>query len=309
MDHDTSRAPEYDVVILGCGPAGLQAAIHSARKKASTLVLGRPASSSLWRAHIENYCCVEGVKSGEELLTAGIGQARGFGAEILHEDAVATAQEGDFFSVTIESGRKVTAYALVMATGISRKGLGLKGEKELVGKGISYCVDCDANFYRGGKVAVTGDGSAAAHGALTLAKIAGEVSLITKGLDVSEAMKRELKESHVKLYEGEVKELEGGERLEAVVLGDGTRLEMECLFIEKGAKGAMELAAFLGVTLDPEKFTFILTDKNQATNVPGIFAAGDICGQPFQMAKAVGEGCVAGMSAAAYAGKKRRERG
>ncbi len=305
-DASTSNTPDYDVIILGCGPAGLQAAIHSARKRASTLVLGRPGSSSLARAHIENYCCLEGVHTGEELLAAGRRQAEGFGAQFLDEDVVATAQEGELFAVTTESGRRFTAYALIMATGVSRKGLGLKGEKELVGRGISYCVDCDANFYRGATVAVTGDGSAAAHGALTLSKIAGEVYLIAKELEVSEALERELGESNVHLVNSEVKGLEGKEKLEAVVLEDGSSIKCECLFIEKGAKGAMELAAFLGVNLDPEKFTYILTDASQATNVPGIFAAGDICGQPFQMAKAVGEGCVAGLSAASYAGRKRR---
>ncbi len=303
------NTPDYDVIILGCGPAGLQAAIHSSRKRSKTLVLGRPSASNLWRAHIENYCCIEGVKSGEELISAGIRQAKRFGAQFLHEDVVATGQSGDLFTVTTESGKEFSSYALIMATGVSRKGLGLKGEKELVGKGISYCVDCDANFYRGGKVAVTGEGSAAAHGAVTLAKIASEVTLITKGLDVSETMKDELEKTNVRILEAEVKGLEGEESMKAILLSDGTRLEVDCLFIEKGAKGAMELAAFLGVNLDPEKFTFILTDNDQATNIPGIFAAGDICGQPFQMAKAVGEGCVAGMSAATYASKKRRQDG
>ena len=305
-DSPKGTAPDYDVIVLGCGPAGLQAAIHSARKRASTLVMGRPGSSSLARAHIENYCCLEGVHSGEELLAAGRRQAQGFGARFLEEDAVATAQEGELFAVTTESGRRLTAYALVMATGVSRKGLGLKGEKELVGKGVSYCVDCDANFYRDGVVAVTGDGSAAAHGALTLSKIAREVHLVAKGLQVSPALMEELRGSGVDLVEGEVKELEAQDRLTAIVLEDGRRIPCDCLFIEKGAKGAMELAAFLGVNLDPERFTYILTDQSQATNVPGIYAAGDICGQPFQMAKAVGEGCVAGLSAAAYASKKRR---
>ncbi len=300
--------PEYDVIILGTGPAGLQAAIHAARKRAKVLVLGRAESSSLYKAHIENYCCVSGVKTGEELINVGIEQAKGFGATFIEEDVVKTEAKGDFFSVTTESGELYDAYALIMATGISRKGLGVPKEKELVGKGISYCVDCDANFYRNAKVAVTGNGSGAAHGAVTLGKIADQVTLITNELKVSPALKEELNKDNITIIQGgKVTGLEGDDKLEAVILADGTRLEVDGLFIEKGAKGAMELAAFLGVALDPEKFTFIVTDKNQATNVPGIYAAGDICGPPFQMAKAVGEGCIAGLSAATYALRQRRE--
>ena len=299
---------EYDVIILGCGPAGLQAAIHAARKRCSVLVLGRPEKSSLYKAHIENYCCIEGVKTGKELIEAGIRQAKGFGVEFLEEDAVKTAiKEDGGFTVETES-MHLSCLALVMATGVSRKGLGLKGEKELVGRGVSYCVDCDANFYKDATVAIFGNGSAAVHGALTLKDIASKVFLITTGLDISPQLKEGLEKSSVQVFEPrKIKELIADESLKTIVLDDGTRLDVDGLFIELGAKGAMELAAFLGVELDPERFTHIVTDKNQATNVPGIFAAGDICGLPYQMAKAVGEGCIAGLSAGSYCQKLKRE--
>ncbi len=303
---------DYDVIILGCGPAGLQAAIHASRKRVTVMVLGKPEASSLYKAHIENYCCVEGVKSGKELIEIGIEQCKGFGAKFLKEDAVKTEIGPDnTFVVETETGKRLTTLSLIMATGVSRKGLGLKGEKELVGKGVSYCVDCDANFYRGATVAVFGNGSAAAHGALTLKDIASKVYLISTGLEISDNLKDALKASNIELFiPRKIKELIAEDTLKAVVLDDGTRLEVDGLFIELGAKGAMELAAFLGVELDPEKFTHIVVDKNQATNVPGIFACGDICGLPYQMAKAVGEGCIAGMSAGSYCQKlKRSEKG
>ncbi len=299
---------EFDIIILGCGPAGLQAAMHAARKRCSVLVLGRIEQSSLYKAHIENYCCVEGVKSGKELLEAGMHQAQMFGVEFLSEDAVKTEANGkEGFLVETESS-SFSCLSLIMATGVSRKGLGLKGEKELVGKGISYCVDCDANFYRGARVAVYGNGSAAVHGAITLNEIASKVYLITSGLDISQGLKKALDESGVEVLQPrKIKKLVGQDKLEAVVLDDETKLVVDGLFIELGAKGAMELAAFLGVELDPERFTHIVTDKNQATNIPGIFAAGDICGLPYQMAKAVGEGCIAGLSAGSYCQKLKRE--
>jgi len=301
----------HDVIILGCGPAGLQAAIHASRKKTRVIVLGRAQASSLYKAHIENYLCVPGVKTGEELLATGIEQARGFGAEMLSEDAVSTLALPDgTYQVTTEGAKTFTALALIFATGVTRKGLGLPGEKDLVGKGVSYCVDCDANFFRNAAVAVVGDGSAAAHGALTLTKTASEVTLLTKDLQVSPALRQELEASKVRIIAGTVvKELRGRERLEGIVIEGGREIPVDGLFIEKGAKGAMELAAFLGVQLDPEKFTYIVTDSGQATNVAGIYAAGDICGMPWQMAKAVGEGCVAGLAAGSYALKRLREKG
>ncbi len=297
----------YDVIIVGCGPAGLQAAIHAARQKAKVVVLGRPEASSLFKAHIENYLCVPGVTLGEDMLKTGMEQAKAFGAEIRHEDVVATAQEGETFLVETESGHKLSTYALIICTGVSRKGLGIPREKDFVGKGVSYCVDCDANFYKGARVAVAGDGSAAAHGALTLSKIASQVYLISEKLDISRALLEELNKSDINILHGrKVKELVGDSQLEAIRLDDSTQIDIDGLFIEKGAKGAMQLAAFLGVNLDPERFTYIVTNKKQETNIEGIYAAGDICGPPLQMAKAVGEGCVAGYYAGRYALKKRR---
>ncbi len=301
------KAKKYDIIILGCGPAGLQAAIHASRKRCSVLVLGRPKRSSLYKAHIENYCCIEGVKTGKELLESGIRQAQGFGVDFLHEDAVKTEIDGSSGFLVETESTTFKSMAMILATGVSRKGLGLKGEKDLVGKGISYCVDCDANFYKGAKVAVFGNGSAAVHGALTLRDIASKVYLITTGLDISPGLKKAIDDGIEILQPRKIKELVGQNQLEAVILDDGTRLELDGLFIELGAKGAMELAAFLGVELDPERFTHIVTDKNQATNVSGIFAAGDICGLPYQMAKAVGEGCIAGLSAGSYCQKRKRE--
>ncbi len=298
----------YDVVILGVGPAGIQAGIHASRKKVSVVALGKPEASSLYKGHIENYCCISGVKTGEELLEEGLKQLQNFGVDVVREDCIATAMSDNGFQVTIESGEVIDTRSIIIATGVSRKGLGVAGEKELVGKGVSYCVDCDANFYRDADVVVTGDGSAAAHGTVTLSKIASKVTLVTDRLDVSPALREELNADNINILEGrKVKEIAGDNALESVTLDDGTTIPCSGLFIEKGAKGAMELAAFLGVTLDPEKFTYIVVDREQATNIPGIYAAGDICGPPFQMAKAVGEGCVAGMSAGTYVKKILRQ--
>ena len=297
----------YDVVIVGAGPAGLQAAIHAARKKVSVLVLGKENKSSLFRAHVENMCSLFNA-TGQAMLETGRRQAENFGSRFLDADILRIAPEGAQFALDTESGNRLTCKALILATGTARNKLRVKGEKELVGKGVSYCVDCDGNFYRGEEVAVVGGESAAADGALTLAEIAGTVHLICDDLKVSDALLGKLENSRVVVHRGaKIREIAGGEQVSALVLDDGTTLSTTGVFIELGAKGLMELATSLGVALDDD-MRFIQTDKGQRTSVPGIFAAGDICGPPWQVAKAVGEGCVAGLNAADYA-KKLKGRG
>jgi thioredoxin reductase (NADPH) len=295
----------YDVVIFGTGPAGLQAAIHAARTKVSVLVMGREHKSSLFKAHVENYCCITGI-SGQELLQQGVKQASDSGAHFLHEDVIKTLQEGDSFTILTESERTIKTHTLIMAMGITRNRLGVPGEKKLLGRGVSYCVDCDATFYKDAKVAVVGNESAAVAGALTLLFYADKVHLIASQLQVSDRLDYQIKESNANIHlDRKVKEIVGREKVEGLVMDNDQRLNVDGVFIETGAKGAVELAATLGVALDDEKFRYIVTDKEQQTNIAGIYAAGDICGPPWQMAKAVGEGCVAGLSAAKYAKKMR----
>jgi thioredoxin reductase (NADPH) len=292
----------YDVVILGSGPGGLQAGIHSARKKAKTLMLGRMDNSSLYWAHIENYCCQLKI-SGEEVLKTGREQAIKFGAEIRDEDVLSIEPDKKLLKLKLESGGWIKTKSIVFATGSSRNKLKVPGEKQLLGKGVSYCVDCDAGFYRNEVVAVAGCRSAAAGGAVALTNFASEVHLYCEKLDVAEGLKSQLSETGVILHEGsKIKEIRGENSVEELLLEDGSTQTVSGIFIELGAKGVLELTAMLGVQLD-ESMKYIEADKKQRTNVTGIYAAGDICGPPLQMAKAVGEGCVAGIEAANYAKK------
>jgi len=268
------------------------------------MVFGRPEKSSLYKAHVANYCCYDEVISGKALLEAGRRQAESFDAAFLEQDIIETRNENDRFVVVTESGETFYSKTLILTMGIARKKLRVKGEKEFVGRGVSYCVDCDANFFRGMDVAVVGNESAAVAGALTLLGYAKEVSLVCRELDVSDLLRDQLNKSEVRVIRDTwVKEIMGSNEVEEVLLTNGERLELSGIFVELGAKGVMELAANLGVTFDSETFSFIETNKKQETNIPGLYAAGDITGQPWQIAKAVGEGCVAGWEAARYAKK------
>jgi thioredoxin reductase (NADPH) len=201
----------------------------------------------------------------------------------------------------------MAAWSLILATGSKRHQLGVPGEKAFLGKGVSYCVDCDGLFFRGMDVCVAGGESAAVDGALTLVKTAREVHLVCDRLAVAEPLKKDLRSSPVMVHEGQkIKAIYGNEAVEGIRLGDDSLLPVQGVFVELGAKGVLELALNLGIQLDDE-MKYIQTNKQQETSVPGIFAAGDICGMPWQMAKAVGEGCVAGIGAAQWAKNQQRK--
>jgi thioredoxin reductase (NADPH) len=295
----------YDVIILGTGPAGLQAAIHAARKKVSVLVMGKETRSSLFHAHVENFCCIFNI-TGEEILNVGRQQAANFGADLLEEDVLSILPDGQQFKIISESGTALLCKSLIIATGTARNKLGVPGEKKFLGRGVSYCVECDANFFKDEDVAVVGGASAAVGGALTLLDYAKTVNLIYEKLDVTDPLAAELKKSNVVTHaKAKVQQISGDTGVKEIEMADGSKIPIAGDFIELGAKGVMELAAHIGIQFDDE-MKYIDTNKKMETNVPGVFAAGDICGPPWQMAKAVGEGCVAGIAAATYAKKMRK---
>ncbi len=298
---------QFDVVILGTGPAGIQAAIHAARRKVSVLVLGRHQKSAAFRAHIENYYSISGT-TGQRMIEEGRIQAEKAGTALYDEDVLSIETKDGQFSLRLESGTTVFSAVLILAMGISRNRLNVPGEKDLLGRGLSYCVDCDAGFYRGESVVIVGGESAAVSGALTLLFYAKEVHLVCERLDVAGPLAQQLKESAITVHEQrKVKAIEGEAAVQSILLDDGTHIRAAGVFIELGAKGAVALAGNLGIRLDPETMQYIVTNKKQETNVAGIYAAGDICGPPWQVAKAVGEGCIAGLEAAAYAKRIRQK--
>jgi thioredoxin reductase (NADPH) len=255
-------------------------------------------------AHIENYCCMQHI-TGDELLKNGIDQAQKAGALFIEEDVIETSIDGDLVILKSESGSTIKTRSLIFTIGVTRNTLNVPGETDLRGHGVSYCVDCDANFYKDKPVVITGNGSAAVSGALTLSSYTDTVYLVSEKIKVDEKLAQQLAGSSINVIEGKkVASINGEKNVESVKLNDGTDIKAEGIFIELGAKGAMELAGFLGIEMD-ENFRHIAVNRKQETSVPGIYAAGDICGPPWQIAKAVGEGCVAGLEAAKYAKKFR----
>ena len=290
---------ETDVLIIGCGPAGLQAAIHASRRKCSVLVVGKGRNSSLAGTHLDNYFGT-GVVGGDTILEEGRRQAEATGAVFREENVISSAAVDGGFSFKLESGEEVVSKSVVIATGVSRTKLGIPGEKDLYGKGVSYCAICDCNFYRGRRVVIVGNESEAAVSAEMMTNYASETSWVAWDITANASLVERAEAAGVTMYSSKPDRVEGDGKVERLVLKDGTVIPTDGVFIELGAKSAADIAMDLGVM--PEMDDSIKVGRDCSTEVPGVYACGDVTGKPWQVAKAVGEGCIAGLSAAEHAG-------
>ena len=289
---------DADVVIIGSGPAGVQAAIHASRRKVSVLVAGKAAASAAAGTEMDNYFGT-GRVSGDALIAEGMRQAESTGAVFLGQNVISASRDGDAFRLGLEDGTVVTARSVIIATGISRKKLGIPGEKELFGKGVSYCAVCNCNFYRGRRAVIVGNESEAAVSAEMMTGYASETSWVAWDVQANPALVAKAEAAGVRMYRSKPKAILGEGKVESLELEDGTLIPTDGVFIELGARSSADLAMDLDVM--PEMDDTIKVDCDCATGVPGVYACGDVTGRPWQVAKAVGQGCVAGTNAAAYA--------
>jgi len=287
-----------DIFIIGTGPAGIQAAIHAARAKASVLIAGKLADSAMYGTHVENYFGISGKADGTKILNIGIEQAKAFGAKHLEENVIGMERKGNEFVITTENGSSFTSKAVILASGISRKKLNVPGEKELFGKGVSYCAACDCNFYKGKRVAIVGDDSEAAASAELMTKYASAVFWITKTTKASEVMITNAKNAGAEIIKETLTEIKGKEKVTEITLSDGSSLNVDGVFIELGARSSSDLAMDIDVL--PDTDGIVNVNEKCETSVTGVYACGDITGKPWQIAKAVGQGSTAGINASAY---------
>ncbi|QLH75018.1 MAG: FAD-dependent oxidoreductase [Methanomassiliicoccales archaeon] len=294
---------DYDVLIIGCGASGIQAAVHAARKKVKVGVVGKPYASALVKAHIENYFGIEKT-DGTSLINVGLSQARRFGADIVEEEVISLEMVDGAFKVKTDGMKEFSSKALIIASGISRTKLNVEGEKEFYGLGVSYCANCDCHFFKKKKVAVVGNGSNAAVAALLLKEYAEKVYWVSQEITASKELIEKVDSTSIeKVTPAWPSKIVGEKTVSGMHLKDGRYLEVDGVFIELGAKGAADLAVEIGIVAD--ETGSIPVDRDCRTEVEGVFACGDVTGQPWQLAKAVGEGCVAGLSAAAFVRKEK----
>lgn len=288
---------ETDVLVIGSGPAGIQAAIHASRRKVSVVVAGRPSASAAAGTEMDNYFGT-GLVSGDRLIEEGIRQAESTGAVFSGQNVISSSRDGEAFRFVLEDGTEVVSKAVVIATGISRKKLGIPGEKELFGKGVSYCAVCDCNFYKGRRAVIVGNESEAATSAEMMTGYASETSWVAWDVQASPVLVEKAEAAGVRLYGSKPRAIIGETKVEALELEDGTTISTDGVFIELGARSAADIAMDLDVM--PEMDDTIKVGTDCATEVPGVYACGDVTGKPWQVAKAVGQGCVAGTNAAAF---------
>lgn len=267
----------FDVVIVGGGAAGLTAAIYASRYGLKTLVFSDSFGGTITSAH--KVCNYPGFMeiSGMEWSEKVLAQVQSLGVDVNFEKVMAIDKKEKEFVVDSDQ-RTVKAKKIILAIGRSRRKLGIDREEELTGKGISYCATCDGGFYKDKVVGVIGGSDAAVTSALLLADIASKVYLIYRKEELrAEKAWVDLVKANPKietLYKAEVVELLGQEKLEGIKLNTEKQLKLDGLFIEIGSVPNTELLSKLNLSLDENKF--IIVDKEQKTNVSGIFAAGDV---------------------------------
>ena len=279
----------YDVIIIGSGPAGVSAALYAARGGLSVLILSNGIGELAKAGKIDNYYGAPGI-SGAEIYETGLAQAKALGVHIV--GAEATVLSG-FSPFGVEAGgAKYEGKAVVIATGRPRKKPKLPRADELEGKGVSYCAVCDGFFFRGRSVGVLGAGPFALSEAAALAGVASRVVLLTNGEEPASAPPEGVLADKRRLAG-----LSGERALDGVLTEDGGKIPLDGLFIALGTASGADFAASAGILLEDG---YIKIDRSGATNVPGIFAAGDAAGGFLQMSAAVGEGAAAGHSAAKF---------
>ena len=271
----------YDVAIIGGGPAGLTAGMYAARAGWKTVLIerGLPGGQAATTDRLENYPGFPEGVGGPELMMAFADQAARFGMETEYAEARAIDMENK--RLTLDGG-ELEARALILALGATPRKLGVPGELENIGHGVSYCATCDGAFYRGKRVAVIGLSADAPEEAEYLSSIGCEVEYF----DAKRAKRYEIK---------------GGERVEALV-ADGVEYPAECVFLLRSGLAPDSLLP--GLELENGH---IKVGPDMSTNIPGVFAAGDCTGAPYQVAKAAGEGNIAALSASKYIENKRQE--
>ena len=274
--------------IIGSGPAGVSAALYTARAGVDTTVLTR-GPGALDRAElIQNYYGFAAPISGAELERQGIEGAKAVGVKFVTTEAVGLTYTDKLTVETLDGD--YPADAVVLATGASRATPRIPGLAGLEGHGVSYCATCDAFFYRGKDVAVVGSGEYALHEVQALLPGAASVTLLLNGAPLAAEFPPE-----VTVRPEKIDAILGEQKVTGVQLSGGDVVELAGVFVALGVAGSTALARKIGAAVENDR---IVTDEKMQTTVPGLYAAGDCTGGLLQVAKAVYEGALAGAEAA-----------
>ncbi len=294
---------EVDLVIIGGGPAGLSAGIYATRSGLNAIIVDKGNAGGLAEEapYVENYLGFKGIK-GEDLVKEFKEHALDY-LEISERNEVKDIViEDDRYVVKAERG-EYRAKGIIFATGTTHKKLNVPGEDELLGKGVSYCVTCDGYFFRGKKVAVIGGGNSGAIAAIYLRDIGVEPVVLEymPKFMCEKAYEKIIKKREIPYYTNvQVTEIRGNQKVEKVVYkdrssGEVKELDVDGVFIYVGLIPISDLAKKIGVATDNKGY--IKVDLSMRTNVPRVYAAGDVTGYAGQIIIAAGQGAMAALSA------------
>lgn len=307
------KTQHADVIIIGGGPAGLTAGIYTGRAQLTTLILekGLPGGQIAQTEEVENYPGFDEAVSGPELSQRMVRQAEKFGAKILMEEVQGLSHQGDTFTVTGYDGRYV-APAVIIATGATPRRLGVPGEDEFYGRGVSTCATCDGFFYRGKNVVVVGGGDAAVEEGLFLTKFADQVTVIHRRSEL-----RANKEAQRRAFANPKMNWVWNTVVEEVVGDDGQVTSVALHNLETGERSAFSTDGvfiyvghnpntdYLGEVIELSDTGYAKVHDDIYTSVPGVFAAGDVADEVYrQLATSVGAGTRAAMAAERYLAEK-----
>ena len=283
-------------IIIGAGPAGMNAALYLKRAGIDAILIEKevPGGEMLKTNKIENYLGFESIDGGELALKMSK-QIKDLGIKII-KDKVLKVIKNDKFIIEMEK-EKLEADYVIVATGRTPRKLGLRGEDELTGRGVSYCAVCDGAFYRGKEVAVIGGGDAALTEALYLSDLCSKVYVVVRrDLRASEVLQNRVKEKEniIVLKNVNVSKLDYDESLSSIILDDGETLSVSGMFIAIGGTPQLSFLDSLDVVM---KNGYIITNDKMESSVKGLYAVGDVRYKDYyQIVTAVSDGAVAALS-------------
>jgi len=289
----------YDLIVLGGGPTAIGCAIYAARFALNVLIVGKTFGGLIATTHIvENYPGIAST-SGQGLMDMFKEHMNSLNIPYI-SDEIRSIEKADDHFILHSFFQKFKAYSVCIASGSERKKLGIPGEEEFAGRGVSYCATCDGPFYKDKTVCVIGGSDSAAKEALFLSQNVKKVHIIYRGEEIrAEPINKKRVEENLKIeiiYRTNIVEIKGDNTVKSVIFDNGTEFEVDGVFIEVGSIPNSDLAKRLGVKTN-EKDEIIINRKSE-TNIPGIFAAGDVADAPFKQAiTGVAEGVVAAYSA------------
>ncbi|MFX0027238.1 MAG: NAD(P)/FAD-dependent oxidoreductase [Candidatus Hermodarchaeota archaeon] len=292
----------YDLIVLGGGPTAIGCAIYAARFAMDVLIIGKTFGGLIATTHlVENYPGIAST-SGQGLMQMFKDHMDSLSIPYISDEIISIEKVEDHF-VLHSFFQKFKAYTICIATGSERRKLGIPGEEEFTGRGVSYCATCDGPFYKGKTVCVIGGSDSAAKEALFLSQNVKKVYIIYRGKEIrAEPINKK------RVYENDkieiitttnIVEIKGDTNVKSVIFDNGKELNIDGVFIEIGSLPNSDLAKSIGV--ETNKKGEIKINRKSETNIPGIFAAGDVADAPFKQAiTGVSEGVIAAYSAFDY---------